>query len=55
MVISICANGSTSEIDSYFAFGEDMRCMRRGRYHESVKFVVDYFYAATLIHQCHQI
>lgn len=42
------------DINSDFAFGEDLGCVRRGQYHEWVKFVVDYFYAATLIHQCHK-
>ena len=45
---------SMFDINSDFAFGEDLGCVRRGSYHEWVQFVVDYFYAATIIHQCHK-
>ncbi|KAI1645951.1 cytochrome P450 [Daldinia loculata] len=36
------------DINSNFGFGEDMG------YYDWVKFVIDYFYAATLLHQCHK-
>ena len=42
------------DINSDFAFGEDLGCVVTGKYHEWVQFVIDYFYAATLIHQCHK-
>ena len=42
------------DILSDFAFGEDLGCVRNGLYHEWVQFVVDYFYAATFLHQCHK-
>ena len=42
------------DILSDFAFGEDLGCVRDGIYHEWAQFVVDFFYAATLIHQCHK-
>ncbi|ROV96136.1 hypothetical protein VSDG_05106 [Cytospora chrysosperma] len=45
---------SMFDINSDFAFGEDMGCVRTGVYHDWVKFVIDYFYAATLLHQCHK-
>lgn len=45
---------SMFDINSDFAFGEDLGCVKRGEYHEWVQFVVEYFYAATLIHQCHK-
>ena len=45
---------SIFDINSDFAFGEDLGCVRRGIYHEWAQFVVDYFYAATIIHQCHK-
>lgn len=45
---------SIFDINSDFAFGEDMGCVARGAFHEWVQFVVDYFYAATLLHQCHK-
>ncbi|KAI1384971.1 cytochrome P450 [Hypoxylon trugodes] len=45
---------SMFDINSDFGFGEDMGCVRTGVYHEWVKFVIDYFYAATLLHQCHK-
>ncbi|KUI72798.1 Isotrichodermin C-15 hydroxylase [Cytospora mali] len=45
---------SMFDINSDFAFGEDMGCVTTGVYHDWVKFVIDYFYAATLLHQCHK-
>ncbi|KAG8166164.1 hypothetical protein KVR01_004716 [Diaporthe batatas] len=45
---------SMFDMNSDFGFGEDMGCVRTGVYHEWVKFVIDYFYAATLLHQCHK-
>ena len=45
---------SIFDINSDFAFGEDLGCVTRGIYHEWAQFVVDYFYAATVIHQCHK-
>lgn len=45
---------SMFDINSDFAFGEDLGCVRTGKYHEWVQFVTSYFYAATLIHQCHK-
>ena len=43
---------SMFDINSDFAFGEDLGCVKTGTYHEWVQFVIDYFYAATLLHQC---
>ena len=45
---------SMFDINSDFAFGEDMGCVASGSYHEWVQFVVDYFFAAVLLHQCHK-
>jgi cytochrome P450 len=45
---------SVFDINSDFAFGEDMGCVAAGAYHEWAQFVVDYFYAATVLHQCHK-
>ena len=45
---------SMFDINSDFAFGEDMGCVRRGVFHDWVQFVIDYFYAATVLHQCHK-
>lgn len=45
---------SMFDINSDFGFGEDLGCVRRGAYHEWVQFVVEYFFAATLMHQCHK-
>ncbi|KAL9115765.1 MAG: hypothetical protein Q9227_000133 [Pyrenula ochraceoflavens] len=45
---------SMFDINSDFAFGEDMGCVASGSFHEWVQFVIDYFYAATLLHQCHK-
>ncbi|KAI1108084.1 cytochrome P450 [Nemania sp. NC0429] len=45
---------SMFDINSDFVFGEDMGCVQSGVYHDWVKFVIDYFYAATLLHQCHK-
>ena len=42
------------DILSDFAFGEDLGCVRAGKYHEWAQFVLNYFYAATLIHQCYK-
>ena len=42
------------DILSDFAFGEDLGCVRDGVFHEWAQFVLDYFYAATLLHQCHK-
>ncbi|KAL8743694.1 MAG: hypothetical protein Q9190_003981 [Brigantiaea leucoxantha] len=47
-------NFSFINILSDFVFGEDLRCVRNGMYHEWAQFVVDYFYAGTLPHQCHR-
>ena len=40
------------DITSDFVFGEDLGCVRKGIYHEWAQFVVEYFYATTVIHQC---
>ena len=45
---------SMFDINSDFAFGEDMGCVASGSFHEWVQFVIDYFYAATLLHQCYK-
>jgi cytochrome P450 len=45
---------SMFDINSDFGFGEDMACVTAGRFHEWVQFVVEFFYAATLIHQCYK-
>lgn len=45
---------SMFDINSDFAFGEDMGCVANGAFHKWVQFVIDYFYAATLLHQCHK-
>ena len=45
---------SMFDINSDFAFGEDMGCVASGSFHEWVQFVIDYFYAATLFHQCYK-
>ncbi|KAI0001226.1 cytochrome P450 [Xylariaceae sp. FL0662B] len=45
---------SMFDINSDFGFGEDMGCVKGGVYHDWVKFVIDYFYAATFLHQCHK-
>ena len=45
---------SMFDISSDFAFGEDLGCVETGSYHEWVQFVIDYFYAAVLLHQCHK-
>ena len=45
-------NLSFFDILSDFAFGEDLGCVRDGVLHEWAQFVVDYFFAATLFHQC---
>ncbi|KAI1413683.1 cytochrome P450 [Hypoxylon sp. FL1857] len=45
---------SMFDINSDFGFGEDMGCVESGVYHDWVKFVLDYFYVATLLHQCHK-
>jgi aspirochlorine biosynthesis cytochrome P450 monooxygenase len=45
---------SMFDINSDFGFGEDMGCVKGGIYHDWVKFVIDYFFAATLLHQCHK-
>jgi cytochrome P450 len=45
---------SMFDINSDFGFGEDMGCVKTGVYHDWVKFVTDYFFAATLLHQCHK-
>ena len=45
---------SMFDINSDFSFGEDMGCVKGGSFHEWVQFVVDYFYAATLFHQCYK-
>ena len=45
---------SMFDISSDFAFGEDLGCVETGGYHEWVQFVIDYFYAAVLLHQCHK-
>ncbi|EMR70851.1 putative cytochrome p450 monooxygenase protein [Eutypa lata UCREL1] len=45
---------SMFDINSDFGFGEDMGCVQSGVYHDWVKFVVNYFYAAVLLHQCHK-
>ncbi|TGO50242.1 hypothetical protein BOTNAR_0400g00010 [Botryotinia narcissicola] len=45
---------SMFDINSDFGFHEDMGCVENGVYHDWVKFVMDYFYAATLLPQCHK-
>ncbi|KAF1979247.1 cytochrome P450 [Bimuria novae-zelandiae CBS 107.79] len=45
---------SMFDINSDFGFGEDMGCVAEGRFHEWVRFVVEFFYAATLIYQCYK-
>ena len=45
---------SMFDINSDFAFGEDMGCVASGSFHEWVQFVIDFFYAVTLLHQCHK-
>jgi cytochrome P450 len=45
---------SIFDINSDFAFGEDMGCVASGALHDWAQFVVDFFYAATLLHQCHK-
>lgn len=45
---------SMFDINSDFGFGEDMGCVKSGVYHEWVKFVIEFFYAVTLMHQCHK-
>ena len=45
---------SMFDVTSDFAFGEDLGCVKSGTYHQWVQFVIEYFYAATLIHQCHK-
>ena len=47
-------NFSFFDILSDFAFGENLGCVRDGHLHEWAQFVVDYFYVATLLHQCHK-
>ncbi|KAI1474573.1 cytochrome P450 [Daldinia eschscholtzii] len=42
------------DINSDFSFGEDMGCVKRGVFHDWVRFVLDYFYVTTLLHQCHK-
>ena len=42
---------SMFDILSDFVFGEDLGCVKRGTYHEWAQFVVDFFYAATLLHR----
>ena len=42
------------DMTSDFAFGEDLGCLKSGQYHEWVQFVISFFYAATLIHNCHK-
>lgn len=45
---------SMFDINSDFAFGEDLGCVQKGSLHEWAQFVSEYFYAATLIHQCYK-
>lgn len=45
---------STFDMNSDFGFGEDMGCVKNGIYHDWVKFVLEFFFAATLLHQCHK-
>ena len=45
---------SLFDITSDFAFGEDLGCVRVGKYHEWAQLVVSFFYAATFLHQCHK-
>lgn len=45
---------SMFDINSDFAFGEDMGCVASGSFHEWVQFVITFFYAATLLHQCYK-
>ena len=45
---------SMFDITSDFVFGEDLGCVTRGAYHEWVEFVIEFFYAAVLLHQCHK-
>lgn len=45
---------SMFDIFSDFVFGEDLGCVRDGIYHEWAQVLVDFTYAATLLHQCHK-
>jgi hypothetical protein len=43
------------DINSDFIFAKDMGCVNNDVYHGWVKFVTEYFYAATVLHQCHNL
>ena len=45
---------SLFDILSDFVFGEDLGCVRDGIYHEWAQVIVDFSYAATLLHQCNK-
>ncbi|KAH7322452.1 cytochrome P450 [Stachybotrys elegans] len=45
---------SMFDINSEFGFGDDMGCVKAGAYHQWVEFVLAFFYAATVLHQCHK-
>ena len=45
---------SMFDISSDFAFGEELGCVRNGKFHEWVQNVVSFFYVATLLYQCHK-
>ena len=45
---------SMFDIAGDFAFGEDLGCVRQGAYHEWVELVVEFFYAGTVMYQCHK-
>ncbi|KAH6660400.1 hypothetical protein BKA67DRAFT_50366 [Truncatella angustata] len=44
-----------SGINSDFGFSEDMGYVENGVYHDWVRFVSDFFNAATLLHKCHKL
>lgn len=47
-------NFTTFDVIGDLAFGEGFGCLENGSYHSWVRFVLDFFYAATLLHVCHK-
>ena len=47
-------NFTTFDIIGDLAFGEDFGCLTSSSYHIWVRFVLDFFYATTLLHVCHK-
>lgn len=45
---------SMFDIVSEFVFGENLGCVEKGQFHEWAQLVLDYFFVATLLHQCHK-